>query len=59
MTAQLEALKQQQEQLATQIEAEELLIDIYRELGPYTSHLTMELRRRLRDHVNPSFDDSE
>lgn len=57
MTKQLDRLNQQLEQLQLQVEAEELLTAIWFELGAYTSHLTPELRRRLRDHFE--FDDSE
>ena len=57
MTKQLAQLQQQLEQLQRQIETEELLTEIWLELGAYTDHLTPELRRRLRDHFE--FDLSE
>ena len=45
------------EKLQKQLTSEELLAEIWHQLGPYTAHLTRELRYKLQDHFD--FDDSE
>ena len=50
-------LKAEIERLEKQVEAEELLQEIWLELGPYTPHISNELRYKLQDHF--CFDDSE
>lgn len=50
LEAQLAALREQ-------ASAEELLEAVWNELGPYTEHLSTELRYKLQDYFK--FDDSE
>lgn len=50
LEAQLEILRKQQD-------AHELLEAIWQELGPYTSHISNDLRYKLQDYFR--FDDSE
>lgn len=45
------------EKLQKQVEAEELLQDIWYELGPYTDALSNPLRRKLQEYFG--HDDSE
>ena len=55
--SQIEKLREQIQELEDQLTAQELLEAIWLELGPYTPHLSKELRYKLQDHFN--FDDSE
>lgn len=54
---QIQQLKEQLAALEAQLTTEELLEKIWMELGPYTPHLSNELRYKLQDHFG--FDDSE
>lgn len=53
----IEELKEELALLEKQQEAENLLQEIWLELGPYTPHLPNELRYKLQDYFK--FDDSE
>lgn len=57
MKNRIEELKNQIALLEKQMEAETLLLAVWTELGPYTPHLSTELRHKLQDFFN--FDDSE
>ena len=57
MNERVKELQRQIDALEKQIKADNLLRDIWVELGPYTPHLTNDLRYRLQDHFE--FDDSE
>jgi hypothetical protein len=53
----IEELKNEIAVLEKQVEAETLLEAVWNELGPYTPHLSTELRYKLQDFFK--FDDSE
>ena len=57
MNKRIEKLQQEIDQLNEQLKSEELLQEIWIELGPYTSHLSSELLLKLHNHFD--FDDSE
>lgn len=57
MNPRIQYLKQEIKRLQGQLESEELLEEIWIELGPYTPHLSLELLRKLQNHFD--FDDSE
>ena len=57
MNDRIRELQKEINQIEKQLEKEKLLEEIWWELGPYTSHLSNELRHRLQDYFN--FDDSE
>ena len=57
MSRHTDQLQQKIDQLNDYLEAMELLEDIWRELTPYTPHLSTELLIRLQRHFD--FDDSE
>jgi len=57
MNARIQELQKEIYQIEKQLEKEKLLEEIWLELGPYTPHLSNELRHRLQDYFN--FDDSE
>jgi len=50
-------LEQQLADIEDQLEQDRLLCDIWLELGPYTPHLSNNLRSRLQNYFK--FDDSE
>lgn len=53
----IKILKDEIEKLQESVTSQELLTEVWHELGPYTPHLTKELRFKLQDHFE--FDDSE
>ena len=57
MNDRIDKLRAEIAELEMRMEAEELLQAVWLELGPYTPHLTRELRYKLQDHFK--FDDSE
>lgn len=57
MNERIRELQSEIARLESQMETEELLEDIWLELGPYTPHISEKLRYKLQDHFN--FDDSE
>ena len=57
MNERIQELQKEIYQIEKQLEKEKLLEEIWLELGPYTPHLSTELRHRLQDYFN--FDDSE
>jgi hypothetical protein len=57
MNEQIIELYRQIRELELKIKEISLLEDIWLELGPYTPHLSIDLRYRLQDHFK--FDDSE
>jgi hypothetical protein len=57
MNERIQELQKEIYQIEKQLEKEKLLEEIWLELGPYTPHLSNELRHRLQDYFN--FDDSE
>jgi len=57
MNERIKELQEEINKLEKQMEDEKLLEAIWLELGPYTPHLSNELRYKLQDHFG--FDDSE
>ena len=57
MNERIKELQAEIDRLEKQMESEKLLQEIWLELGPYTPHLSKELRYKLQDHFK--FDDSE
>lgn len=57
MNIRIKKLQEKIAKLEKQMATEELLQAIWLELGPYTPHLTTDLRYALQDHFK--FDDSE
>lgn len=57
MNERIRELQSEIDHLTKQMESEKLLQEVWLELGPYTPHISKELRYRLQDHFN--FDDSE
>jgi hypothetical protein len=57
MNKRIKELKEEISKLQKQLKSEQLLQEIWLELGPYTNHLSRDLRHKLQDHFG--FDDSE
>ena len=57
MNERIKELQAEINRLEKQMQSETLLHKIWIELGPYTEHLSNDLRHKLQDHFN--FDDSE
>jgi|LakMenEpi03Aug12_release.lakeMendotaPanAssembly.Ray.scaffolds.fasta_scaffold3500737_2 hypothetical protein len=57
MNKRIKELKEEISKLEKQLKYEQLLQEIWLELGPYTNHLSRDLRHKLQDHFG--FDDSE
>ena len=57
MNERIKELQAEINRLEKQMQSEILLHKIWIELGPYTEHLSTDLRHKLQDHFN--FDDSE
>ena len=57
MNDRIRQLQKKIKRLEKQVQTEELLQAVWLELGPYTPHISNELRYKLQDYFG--FDDSE